>query len=295
MPKKRNILSFDYAIKRQLRDKANYDIVSGFLSELFGHDVSITSIDESESTPKNADGKTNRIDIVASEGKGTTVLIELQFEREFDFFQRMLFGASRAISERLGKGEDYDKVQKVYSVNIMYMELGSGIDYIYHGTTDFEGMHEHDELQLSEEQKKEFQGKKLPRDIFPEYYILNLSKFSGQVKDTLDEWILYLQKDEVQETIKAKGLAKAKAVLDYDKLTPEERNKYDHEVEARRSLKSALYTAEREGFYEGEAKGRTEGAREAKLATARKLKAKGMTAQEIADLVELGVEEVAQA
>jgi hypothetical protein len=45
----RTIISFDYAIKTVLRDKANFDILEGFLSELLNQKVTILDILESES------------------------------------------------------------------------------------------------------------------------------------------------------------------------------------------------------------------------------------------------------
>ncbi|SEH06005.1 Uncharacterised protein [Candidatus Venteria ishoeyi] len=39
-------------------------------------------------------------------------------------------------------------LQKIISVNILYHELGTGDDYIYHGTTHFIGLHKHTELAL---------------------------------------------------------------------------------------------------------------------------------------------------
>ena len=47
MPRK--LISFDWAIKRILRSKANFDILEGFLSELLFEDIKILEILESES------------------------------------------------------------------------------------------------------------------------------------------------------------------------------------------------------------------------------------------------------
>ena len=44
----RPIISFDYAIKDILRDKANYDILSGFLTELLEKPVTVQEVLESE-------------------------------------------------------------------------------------------------------------------------------------------------------------------------------------------------------------------------------------------------------
>jgi hypothetical protein len=41
--KTRTVLSFDYAMKKLLRQKSNFKILEGFLSELLGKDIFINS------------------------------------------------------------------------------------------------------------------------------------------------------------------------------------------------------------------------------------------------------------
>ena len=83
-------------------------------------------------------------------------------------------------------GDEYDKVRKVYSVNIVYFELGQGKDYVYHGKTIFQSLHDpSDVLKLSVRQNEQFFGRKekdvLKRkdagDLFPEYYVLRVNDF----------------------------------------------------------------------------------------------------------------------
>lgn len=62
----------------------------------------------------------------------------------------MTNGVSKAITEYIGLGKPYEEVRKVYSINIVYFELGQGKDYVYHGKTEFVGIHQpHDTLKLS--------------------------------------------------------------------------------------------------------------------------------------------------
>jgi len=288
----RNILSFDYAMKNQLRSKANFDIVSGFLSELFGRDVFIEEILESESNKTSKDDKYNKVDMLAKEQDGSKIIIELQFNNEIDFFQRMLYATSKAVTESLHESDDYDKVKKIYSVNIMYFELGMGKDYIYRGTTNFEGLHSKDTLQLSEEQQHNFLGKKLPADLYPEYYILNLSRFGGETLDTLDEWVDYLKTDRVRDDTKAKGLAKAKSVLDYGNLSESERRAYDYAVDQRRSLRSMFKTARIEGELAGEARGREEGEEKALRKVVTKMLSQGKSAEDISEFLDIPLDRV---
>ena len=191
----RQLIRFDWAMKRLLRSKANFGILEGFLSELLKRDLKILSLLESESNKEDKDGKLNRVDILAELTTGERVLIEVQVNSETDYFYRMLFGTSKIVTEYLGEGEPYSQIKKVYSINILYFDLGHGNDYIYHGTTSFVGMHNNDLLALTEKQKGVFQKDKVC-EIYPEYYLIKLNQFNEIAKDTLDEWIYFLKTEE---------------------------------------------------------------------------------------------------
>ncbi len=74
------------------------------------------------------------------------------------YFQRMLFGVSKLVTEYINRGEGYENVRKVYSVNIVYFSLGHGKDIVYHGKTEFRGIHENDILELTPFQRQTFKG-----------------------------------------------------------------------------------------------------------------------------------------
>ena len=80
----------------------------------------------------------------------------------------MAFGTSKVISEYISVGEPYVNLKKVFSINIVYFDLGQGEDYMYHGKNDFIGIHKFDKLMLSERQT-EMLCKTEPSQIFPEY------------------------------------------------------------------------------------------------------------------------------
>ncbi|MBF0631163.1 MAG: PD-(D/E)XK nuclease family transposase, partial [Magnetococcales bacterium] len=61
--KQRQLVSFDWALKRLLRSKANFEILEGFLSELLREDVRIVEILESESNKETRNDKFNRVDL----------------------------------------------------------------------------------------------------------------------------------------------------------------------------------------------------------------------------------------
>ena len=226
----KNLIRFDWAIKRLLRNKANFTVLEGFLSELFRSDLKINKILESESNQNTSDDKFNRVDILVEDSKGELMIIEIQNQNEFDYFQRMIYGTAKVISDFINLGEPYENIKKVYSINIVYFDLGQGSDYVYHGRTDFKGLHKSDTLMLSDKQKEMF-GKTEPYQLFPEYYVIKVNQFDDIAKDSLDEWIYYLKNNDIPDEFKAKGLLQAREILKLDNLSELERSQYIQHLE----------------------------------------------------------------
>ena len=260
----RKLVSFDWAMKKILRQKANFGILEGFLTELLKFDVKIEEILESEANQETEDDKFNRVDLLAKNENDELILIEVQHSSEIDYFHRMLFGVSKLITEYIKKGKGYAKVKKVYSVNIVYFALGQGEDYVYYGKTIFRGLHNNkDILKPSYRQKEDFNIEEIS-DIYPEYYILRVNQFNDIAKSTLDEWIYFLKNEEIKTQFKAKGLDKAKEALDVMKLEDKDRAVYKRREENKIYKESLLYTAERKGLKKGLEEGKKKGLEEGK-------------------------------
>lgn len=252
MPQRR-LISFDWAMKKLLRSKANFEILEGFLSELLKDNLRILEILESESNKEACQDKFNRVDLKVKNQNDEIIIIEVQYEREFDYLQRILFGTSKVITEHLDEGEAYSNITKVISVNILYFDLGQGRDYVYHGTTTFKGLHDQDLLQLSEDQQELYKKNSI-HEIFPEYYLIKVNNFNNIAKDTLDEWVYFLKNEEIKEDFKAKGLKKAKQELDILKLPEQERlayERYQNDLHYQASMVESSYTV---GMVKGEKK-----------------------------------------
>lgn len=293
MKNKSSLVRFDWAIKRLLRQKSNFVVLEGLLSTLLGEDVVIVRILESED-------KFNPVDVLAENDKGELVIIKVQNNRELDYFHRMLYGTSKAVTEYIHEGEKYGTIKKIYSVNIIYFDLGQGKDYVYHGKTQFKGIHFDDILKLSTRQREQF-VKQEAGDIFPEYYVLRVNEFDELAKTPLDEWIYFLKTGEIDEHATAKGLPEAREKLRIDKLSPSEKGQYYAHMEALRYQKSVIETGWIEGHAEGRAesiaKGREEGIAEGqnleKRQIAANLKKQGLSIEIIANCTGLSPEEIA--
>lgn len=287
-------ISFDWALKRLLRDKANFDVLEGFLTTLLEKPIKIQRLLESEGNKDRAEVKSNRVDLLAEDEQGELLLIEVQGESEFSYFHRMIFGASKLVTEYVEQGSGYENVKKVYSVNIVYFDLGQGTDCVYRGKTEFRGVHDNDVLRLSPFQQQKFNAEEVSQ-LFPEYYILKVNDFNRWSKVPLEQWLYFLANSDIPEDADAPGLPAAREKLRFIKMNREEQRVYEHYISERSILENQMITAIGEGMLEGEKRGRAEGRAEANIATARKLKTMGvLSVQQIADATGLSVTEIEQ-
>jgi predicted transposase/invertase (TIGR01784 family) len=282
----RPLISFDYAVKYFLRDKADYVILSGFLSELMCRRVEVIDILESESNTSAPDEKLNRVDLKAELDNGELAVFEIQFRREYDLLGRVLFGVSKAITEQVKSGKRYD-IKKVYSVNIAYSNLTAKREYLFYGKFGgFHGVHFGDET-IPFAQAAGKKSKKTV-EIHPEYYLILPEMFDDELRGKFDEWVYILKHTAARDDFTAAGIEEAKAKLDYLKMTPAEKKAYDRYLDNRGSLDCAFETAKADGWKEGMAKGRAE--ERTRLAVA--LHKKGVAIDIIAETAELSADEI---
>ncbi len=292
--KERKLISFDWAIKKILRSKANFEVLEGFLSELLFDDIKISEILESEANKESLDDKFNRLDIKVKNSNDEIVLVEIQYNRELDYLQRILYGSSKVIVEHIKESEAYAKIVKVISINILYFDLGVGDDYIYKGTTSFKGLHNKSVLKLNARQSELYKTE-LVEKIFPEYYLIRINNFDDIAKDSLDEWIYFLKNEEIKEHFKAKGLAKAKEVLDYLKCSDAERREYEYYKESlhyQASMYESTYVVGKmdgikEGIKAGIEQGIEQGEQRKALELAKAMLAEGFDIQTIVKITGL--------
>ena len=294
-----NYIRFDWAMKRLLRNKANFAVLEGFLTTLLNRKIVIRKLLESESNQEEEFDKYNRVDILAEDCDGELILIEVQNNNEYAYFQRMLFGVSKLVTEYINRGEGYDNVRKVYSINIVYFSLGHGKDTVYHGKTEFVGMHDGDILELSPFQRQTFKVDKVSQ-LYPEYYILKVNDFNRIAKSPLEEWIYYLNTGDIPNTATAPGLTEARERLKLDKMTKSELEAYYRHLDNVVILRDNIYTERAEGIAEGHAEGLAEGLAEGiekgiieeKLRNAKTMKEMGLSAVTISKITGLSIKEI---
>lgn len=263
----RTYISFDWAMKRLLKQKANHVILEGFLSELLRQKITISTLLDTESIATEADDKTNRVDLLCKNSHDEHIIVEIQYHYQIDYFQRMLFGTSALVLEYLHKGSPYGDIKKVYSVHILYFELGQGSDYVYHGQLHFTGIHQGDRLKLNKSQYEKY-GRIYAGELYPEYYLLKINNFDTLSSDSLDEWIYYFKTSELPKAYRAQGLDEVEKQLKIDAMQPKVKEQYMKHLRelniSEHVVESYWLEGKAEGREEGRAEGREEGREEGK-------------------------------
>ena len=274
-------IRFDWAVKRMLRDKANFAVLEGLITVLTGEQVTIVEILESEGNQERAVDKFNRVDIKAKNERGDIILVEVQLTRQLYYLQRMLYGVSKAITEHIEIGNKYDKVKKVYSINILYFDLGQGSDYLYHGKTVFTGVHTGDRLKVNTREADEIRMT-VPEDVFPEYYIIRVNEFNDVARTPIEEWLDYLKNNRIKDDTSTQGLKEARQRLLYMTMTDAERKAYDAHMDDIMVQNDVLDIA------------KMEGRAEEKMEMAKKMKLMGMPIEAISQISGLTAEQIEQ-
>jgi predicted transposase/invertase (TIGR01784 family) len=187
------------------------------------------------------------------------------------------------VCDYLEKGDRYDKIKKIYSISIVYFELGQGNDYVYFGSTEFRGKQTKDILELTPTQKTRYNKEKVG-DIFPDYCVLRVENFDKVAQTPLDEWIYYLKTTKIPDNFTAQGLDEIRAKQKIEDLPEEERKAYY------RHLDQVSYE---EGVIEhNRSEAKIEGRVEERLEIAKELKTLGVPIDQISIDTKLSIEEI---
>ncbi len=249
------IVRFDWAMKHLLRNKSNYDIVEGFLCALLNdNDLTVLNISESESNQEDNNDKFNRVDVLVKDSKGRNVIIEIQNTKETDYLFRVLYGASKNITESIDIGDAYRNISKVISVSILYFNLGIGDDYLYYGKTEFVGVNTNEKIDKNSPKVQ----KLIPKgsrynslEIYPEYYLIQVEKYQNIVEKAIDEWIFWFKNEQIKQGSKSKNIEKVAERLEVLKMSEKERKQYEKYLGRLASERDMVETSKEDGVKEG--------------------------------------------
>ena len=276
-------IRFDWAVSRLLHQKANFGVLEGFLTVFLGEPIKIVEVLENEDNQLLSDDKFYRMELKAKNGNGEDILVEIQNMTRLYYLERLFYGVPKAILEQVNLNDTCKEVKKVYSISILYFDLGKGSDYIYVGQNNFVGLHTKDNLIISTKEKDTI-VRKSPAEIFPTYMLVRVNEFNKVAVSPIEEWVDYLKNGVIKPDTTAPGLQEAREKLRYYSMSDAERHAYDEHVNAIMIQNDVLGNAKLEG--------RAEGRAEERIENAKRFLAMGLSPQQVADGTMLPLEEV---
>ena len=249
----------------------------------------------SEITPRTPLSKDTIVDVRCEETGGRKFIVEMQMNWRADFYDRVLFNASKAYVQQLDKGEKYNLLQPVYSLSFINDTFEPDMEEYYHYYHLVHYLHS----------DKVLDGLHLVFVELPKFKARNYAQKKMQVL-----WLRFLT--EINEHTKKADKAlvedphvnEALEIVEESALNAAERAEYDgfwdhvrrntalmddlKEAKTERDADKARADADR-----ARADAAIEKLREDKLQTARNLKSMNLTNAQIASATGLSADEIA--
>ncbi|WFE86727.1 Rpn family recombination-promoting nuclease/putative transposase [Parabacteroides chongii] len=234
------------------------DLVMSLLNALLplkkGAEITEIEYLPAEMVPENPLRKYSIVDVRCKDKQGRQFLVEMQMLWSPEFYQRVLFNASKAYVRQLDKGETYELLQPVYSLNL--------VNDIFE--PELEGYYHHYELVHVEHSDKVIDGLQLIFVELPKFTPHNYAEKKMQVL-----WLRYLTeinertREVPEELLSNPEINKALTELEESAFTEEQLAGYEHfwdGISVEKTIyNSAIRKGLAEGLAEGEAKGKAEG------------------------------------
>ena len=266
------------------------DLVISFLNALLPiePDEEIKDVEylNPELVPQNPFRKDSIVDVRCRDINGRQFIVEMQMMWTSAYKQRVLFNASKAYVSQLEKGGDYELLQPVYSLNLVNDTFSESTEY-YH---DFR-------IVETAETREVIEGLRFIFIELPKFTPKNYGDKRMQVL-----WLRYLTeinehtREVPQELMENPDINKAVTQLEESAFTEAQLLGYDKFWDiistAKMHISSSRREAHEKGFKEGREEGRKEEREEERLKNASKMKAKGFTIEDIAEITGLAKEKI---
>jgi predicted transposase/invertase (TIGR01784 family) len=284
----------DFGFKRIFGTAMNKDLLISFLNALFDGEEVIEDVSyrNSEKFGGNEFDRRAIFDVYCQTADGSRIIVEMQNVYQEFYKDRSIYYSTFPIAEQAQKGKWNYELNKVYTVGILNFAFPED----HHPNKDI----------TSEVKLMNVKTKEVFYDKLTYYYIelVNFKKGLDELDTLFDKWLYALRNmsnllnrpANLQERIFTRLFDAAKIA----KLSTEELREYETSVNAYRDIENAVETAKKDGekigrkkgFEQGKAEGLAEGEKKANIAIARKLKAMGMSVNDIAKATGLPEEEI---
>jgi predicted transposase/invertase (TIGR01784 family) len=275
-------LKSDFVFELVFGDKRRVELLTAFLQAVL--DIppkeyeKVTIVDPNVKKEYIKD-KAGILDVKIHTKSGMVIDVEIQVELDTPLKKRILFYQAKMLTEQIDEGNDYDVIKPVISIIITDFDLIKGSGAYCHRFRFYDAKHK---IEFSDVQ---------------EINTLELTKLPKKSDATdLFDWMQLIgaKSEEEYNMLAEKKPIFKKVVAVVKKLSADEetRMEYDIHEKWRMDYASSMNYATRKGMEKGMEKGRAEGKTETITATARKMKTKGFSIADIADITGLTKEEI---
>lgn len=269
----------DFGFKKIFGEEASKPLLLDFLNALLPHEQPIVSLSfkNSELLGQTEVDRKAIYDLYCETDKGEKFIVELQKAKQNYFKERTVYYSTFPIREQAEKGDWNYNLKAVYCIGIL--------DFTF---DDYESEPEKNEvvhtIKLINSNGKIFYNKLT-------YIYLEMPNFSlteEKLVTRLDKWLFFIKHLEEFQSIPAifkdEVFTQAFEKAELAKFGQSEIESYEMNLKIYRDYKNTIDTAFDEGKIEGKM--------EEKLDVATKMKAKGLSTNDIAELTGLSVNEI---
>ena len=259
--------------KRIFGYTGNEEITKDFLKSILLDNIKEIELDYNPITEKDLfDDKVGILDIKAKLNNNINCNIEMQIVDRKDIEKRLLFYWSKMYTSSIKSGMDYEKLEKSIIILIS--------DYNLENLSEIQGYQT--KWNIREEKNRHL----VLTDVL-EIYIIELEKAKKIIQkenNTLSLWLQFINNPEVVRDMENREIKKAKKIL--EEISQDKRERRLTELREK-------YIMDQKAIHNhGYDKGIEVGIKQGKIETAKKMRVKKMTIEEIVELTGLTKEEI---
>ena len=277
----------DFGFKKLFGTEMNKDLLISFLNALFNNSEREIEDIQYLNGENLGDGYGDRrsvFDVYCTTKDGSRFIVEMQKAEQTYFKDRSVYYATTPIRQQAPKGKWDYHLEDVYTVGILNFEFPND---------EYPAESYRHEVKLKDVEDNHIFYDKLT------FVYLEMPKFNkteDELETMFDKWLFVLRNlsrlFERPKALQERVFTKLFEQAEIARFSPEERRGYEDSVKAYRDINNAINTAKKEAKAEGLVEGEAIGAQKTARENARKMKSKGFSVEDIAEVTGLSIEEI---
>lgn len=269
----------DFGFKKIFGEEANKPLLIDFLNALLPEENKIVDLHfkNTEQLGQTEPQRKAVYDIYCENGRGEKFIVELQKAKQNYFRERTIYYSTFPIREQAEKGQWDFNLKAVYCVGVL--------DFTF---DDYESEPERNEVVHTIKLKNQHGRVFYDKLTYIYLEMPNFNKGEAELETRLDKWLYFIKNLEDFQSIPAifkdTVFMRAFETAELANLKPAEMDSYEYSLKVFRDLKNTYDYAVQTAHDEGHQKGHEQGKSEERIQTAKRMKAKGFSGKDIADL-----------